>query len=125
MTEPDADGARTPDRPRQADRLGWGLFLLWLGVTLLFGVDWPLFLIGTGLITLAIQILRRSWHLPLEPFWVVVGIVFVAAGIWEGLGSTFPVVPTVLIIFGVAALFGAARGDRPPPQRHGPGDQSG
>lgn len=85
---------------------GWGLLLVWLGVTTLFSLGWPAFLIGLGVIVLALQGVRSKWELGVETFWLILGIVFVAAGIAESLGGGIPLVPVALILFGLAALYG-------------------
>ena len=108
---------QTPPKPTREDQAetrmtktldaaGWGLLLVWLGITTLFSLGWPVFLIGLGLVVLVIQGVRSMFSLETETFWLILGGVFVVAGIVESFGTGFPLVPAALILFGLAALYG-------------------
>ncbi|TNF71622.1 MAG: hypothetical protein EP299_11295 [Acidobacteria bacterium] len=95
------------DRSHIAERLdsmGWGLFFLWVGVSLLFDFGWGVGLVGIGLITLGGQLARLSFELKLEGFWVVVGVGFLLGGIWELLDAEVSLVPILLILAGLTVL---------------------
>lgn len=110
-------GKNLPEQPKEADAgkartldaAGWGLLLVWLGITTLFAFKWPVFLIGLGVLVLGMQGVRLSWRLPVEGFWILLGIVFIGAGIAEIFGTGFPLVPAALIFFGLATLYGVYR----------------
>ena len=62
---------------RNANRLGvagWGLFFIWVGMSLLMDLSWDIGLFGVSAIILLGQAARRSLGLRLEGFWVVVGV---------------------------------------------------
>jgi hypothetical protein len=59
---------------------------------------------GVGVITLAVQVVRKYLNLKLEGFWVVIGLLFVVGGLWELFEPDLPLVPILLIVAGAALL---------------------
>jgi len=106
-TEPETPPAGNVERAKSLEAAGWGLVLLWLGITSLFTLGWPAFLIGLGVIALGMQGLRSMWQIPVEGFWLILGVIFIVAGVSESFGASFPFVPVALILFGLAALYDA------------------
>lgn len=111
MVEPTAGhGPQTPPAERQvlANRLGgvgWALVFIWIGVALLVEFAASVTLLGIGVITLGVQLARRSVGLSFEVFWLVVGFLFVLAGVWDVLGSPeVQLLPILLIVAGVVGL---------------------
>lgn len=95
---------------RTLETAGWALALVWTGIAMLFGFGAPILLIGLGILTLVMQGLRATSGLGPEVFWLVLGAVFLVAGIWEVLsGTSFPIVEVALILFGLALLAGILR----------------
>ena len=98
----------TKQMSRKLDLIGWGLFLVWIGI-----VNWVKFfeigaaLIGVGLIVLGVQTTRKAVGLPLEVFWMVVGVCALGGGLWDIFQPNVPVVSIVLIAFGLALLLSA------------------
>jgi hypothetical protein len=92
------------DRTSRFDAVGWALFLIWVGIALLADVGLGIGLLGVAAITLGVQAARKSAGLPVEGFWVLVGIGFAVAGLWEWLDIELPLAPIVLIVIGVALL---------------------
>ncbi len=96
--------------PRSADlsgklgAAGWGLFIIWIGISFLASLDAWIALLGIGVITLGIQLARKSVGLSLEGFWVVIGFLFVLGGVWSLLGTTVPLLPILLIVAGLALV---------------------
>lgn len=84
--------------------VGWGLFFIWIGVALLIKVGAGVGLLGVGVITLGVQAARKCFDLQLEVFWVVVGSLFVAGGLWELFEPKLSLVPILLIVAGAALL---------------------
>lgn len=82
-------------------RVGWGLFFLWIGVSLLLDLGWGIGLLGVGVLTLAMQAVRRSFRLELEMFWVAAGFAFTAAGVWELAAVTVSFGPILLMALGI------------------------
>jgi hypothetical protein len=100
---------------KKLDAVGWGLFLIWLGIALLANVGWGAGLLGVGVIALGTQVARKSLGLPFERFGLVIGIVFIMWGIWEllqiQLGKT-PIpglLPILFIVVGIALVVYALR----------------
>jgi uncharacterized membrane protein len=94
---------------RKVDAAAWGLFFIWIGVALLAGLTWGIGLLGVGIITLGTQLARKSFGLGIEGFWIAVGLIFLAGGVWELLSVRIGLVPIVLIVAGVALLLSAVR----------------
>ena len=103
------DEARMPagsgDLAGKLSAAGWGLFIIWIGISFLASLAAWITLLGIGVITLGMQVIRKSVGLSLEGFWVVVGFLFVLGGIWALLGTTVPLLPILLIVAGVVLLF--------------------
>ena len=94
------------DRGSRFDAVGWALFLIWVGVAWLAGVGWGVGLLGVAAIVLGMQALRRAFGVRVERFWVLVGLGFAVAGLWEWLEIQRPLAPFVLIAIGVFLLIG-------------------
>ena len=100
-------------RARKLDATLWGVFFLWVGIALLAGLSWGVGLLGIGLITLGGQTARKTIGLELEGFWVVVGVLFLLAGVWSLLSVEIALIPFLLIIAGIALLVSAVRARTP------------
>lgn len=92
---------------KRLDAAGWGLFFVWVGIALLADLGWGVGLLGVGVITLAEQALRRYFGIAVEGFWAVVGILFLAGGVWELAAVPFSMAPFLLIVAGIAVLASA------------------
>ena len=98
-TKPEISTGMTPrDAAQRLDAVGWGLFFLWVGSAWLAGIDEGVGLLGVGIITLGVQVLRRYAGLALEGFWVVVGSLFALGGLWQVLDAQLPLVPFLLVL---------------------------
>lgn len=84
--------------------IGWALFFIWVGVAYLLSPGSGIALLGIGVIILGIQFVRKSSDLPLEGFWVVVGLLFVLGSIWDTFEAEIPLIPILLIVAGVVIL---------------------
>jgi hypothetical protein len=99
----------------------WGLFLIWFGVvaavnkgdftSLLNGSkDSAILGLGTGLLLLAMNLLRNAWRLSISSVTLGLGVilvVFYAPQVFFGLSA--PLLPTLLVILGVVLVIGALR----------------
>lgn len=94
---------------KRLDTMAWGLFFVWVGVTLIANLGWGLGLLGIGIIALSVQLARRYFDLGIEGFWVIVGLLFVAGGAWDLLAVRVSLVPIVLIVAGAALLLSTTR----------------
>lgn len=94
---------------RRLDAGGWGLFFIWVGVVLIAHLGWGAGLLGVGAITLGVQLARAWLRLGGEPFWVVVGVLFVAGGVAEFLALDVNLLPVLLILAGLGLVISAVR----------------
>lgn len=94
--------------PREAERrvaaAGWGAFFIWIGIAFIVGIGFAWTMIGVGAITMLTQLARTSVHLPVERFWIVVGGLFAAAGVWDLVGLGIPLIPVLLIVLGTTIV---------------------
>ncbi len=89
-----------PGLSRQIDSGAWAVFFIWLGVVMLAGLPWDWFLVGVGVLILGAQLIRRQRDLKIETFGVIVGLIILAAGIWDLLALPLPLMPVILILLG-------------------------
>ncbi len=89
---------------QKLDAAGWGLFFIWVGVALLMDLSWGVGLLGAAVITLLGQAARKYFGLALQGFWIVVGLLFLAGGVWELYKVEVDLVPILLIVAGAALL---------------------
>jgi len=94
---------------KRLDAAGWGLFFIWVGVSLLLDLGWGVGLIGVAAITLLEQSARKYYGLKIEKFWVAVGVLFLLGGIWELFQVQVGLVPILLIVAGGALLLSLVR----------------
>lgn len=99
---------------KKLDAVGWGLFFIWMGIAFLADVGWGVGLLGVGVIALGAQVARRYFGLPVERFWLMIGIVFAVWGAWELLHIQFgkpPIpgrpLPILLIVVGIVLVASA------------------
>jgi len=92
------------DRSGRYDAAGWAIFFIWVGVAWLADVGIGVGLLGVAAITLGMQGLRKVRRVPVERFWVLVGIGFAIAGFWQWLDIQKPLAPFILIGAGVGLL---------------------
>lgn len=92
--------------------VGWGAFFVWIGIAWLLNVGTGIGLLGVGIITLAMQMVRKSFNLPLEGGWVVVGVIMVLSALSELIQVEMNIVPILIIIAGVALLIPILKGKK-------------
>jgi hypothetical protein len=61
-------------------------------------------LLGTGVVILGITWIRHINHIMINKFWVVIGIIALAAGLSNFLGIKLPLFPILLIIIGFSII---------------------
>lgn len=110
MKQGEPKGAQRDALSQKLDQAGWALFLIWVGVAILAGVGWGWGLLGVGLITVGEQAVRWYVNLKLEVFWIVCGLMFLVGGFWELFNVPYPLVPILLVLGGLAVLWGAVTG---------------
>ena len=92
------------------DAIGWGLFFIWMGIAFLLDVGWGWSMVGIAIIILGEALIRKKMDLNVGGFWVVVGLLFLAGGLWELLEIQHSIAPFAIIAIGVAVLWGAFSG---------------
>lgn len=95
------------DFNRRLEELGWAFFLIFIGAIWLFpaGAFPPeTWLIGAGVILLALNAVRYVRHLPVSAATIVLGILALAAGVSPVFGVNLPVLAILLIVLGAAIL---------------------
>jgi hypothetical protein len=87
------------------DAAGWGLFFIWIGLVVGMELRSGVALLGIGIITLGMQLVRKSRGLNFEGFWCLVGAAFLLSGIWQEFNVDLPLFAILLVVVGVAVLW--------------------
>ena len=97
---PDAE-----DTARRLDQIGRGIFLVMMGtIWLVPGVPAGTWLMGTGILLLALSAIRSRLGITWSGFWVAVGVVAFAAGLGDFVGIKLPLFPICLVVIGVTLI---------------------
>jgi hypothetical protein len=108
MTRPieETTAWRRSVRGQRIDAVSWGLFFIWIAAILLMKRMPPgVGSLGVGVIVLGGAIVRRLLHTSVSTFWIVIGCVFLLAGIGGLLRLDLPLLPGALIICGLLLIF--------------------
>jgi hypothetical protein len=92
---------------RRLEDIGWALFLIMIGTLLLMpkgGVPQGTWLIGTGLIMLGVNAVRRVNGIAMNGFTIVLGAFALVAGLGGFFGVDLPLLAAFLILMGVIIL---------------------
>ena len=100
------------DLAQRIGRIAWALFFIWVGIAFLLEIDSGIGLLGIGVITLGGQSARLYHRLKIEWFWVLIGLLFLAVGIWEWFEADVSLLPLVLIVVGLVLLLSSLRTKR-------------
>jgi len=106
-----SDSAAGETLSQMLDAVGWALFFIWVGIAVLTDVGWGWGLLGVAAIVLGGAVVRRLWDLNIGAFWIVVGLMFLAGGLWELLQVPWPLAPLLLIGCGLAIAWGVVSGE--------------
>ncbi|MBN2086749.1 hypothetical protein JW758_00205 [Candidatus Peregrinibacteria bacterium] len=91
------------------ESIAWALFLIMIGFFWLYPEGtFPkdAWLLGTGVILLGLNIVRSSLDIHISSFTVILGIIALIAGLDDFIGFEIPIVPILIIIFGISILIG-------------------
>jgi hypothetical protein len=104
---PPVEDSRRHALARQLDRIGWGLFLIMTGAIWLVPehrVPPGTWLIGTGVLLLAINGMRHLKGLGVSGFTTFLGAVALAAGLGDALGIRLPILAICFIVIGASII---------------------
>jgi hypothetical protein len=96
------------NRSSRFDAAGWAMFFIWVGVAWLADLGIGIGLLGIAAITLGMQALRKACGVPVDGFWVLVGIGFAIAGSWHWFDIQRPLAPFIFIGLGAWLLISKA-----------------
>jgi hypothetical protein len=109
-TPPSPEPPGTKDLSDKLEAIGWGLFLVWVGVAFLADMGWGWGLLGIAIIILGEAAVRWRLDLKIGGFWIACGLVFLLGGLWELFRIPWPLVPVLIILCGLAVLWGVLSG---------------
>jgi hypothetical protein len=94
------------DHAKSLDDIGWGLFLLMTGALWLFASAVPsgAWLVGTGILLLALNAVRYLRGMELNVFTLVLGGLALAGGLAELAQVRIPLLALALVAVGLALL---------------------
>ena len=93
------------DTAKRLDQIGWGIFLVMIGtIWLVPAVPSGTWLIGTGILLLALNAIRSRLGIPWSGFWVAIGVIALTAGLGDVAGVKLPLFPICLVIIGAALI---------------------
>lgn len=100
-----ANFTETEQTAKHLDQVGWGIFLVMIGtIWLVPGVPQGTWLIGTGILLLALNAIRSWMGIPWSGISVALGVFALAAGLGDYTGVNLPLFPICLVIVGVALI---------------------
>ena len=95
------------------DAVLWGLFFVWLGTILLWKeIPEGVGSLGIGALVLGGALVRRLMGTTVSMFWLMIGGVFILAGIGGLLEIDLPFLAIALIVCGILMLFHGKSGRR-------------
>jgi hypothetical protein len=87
------------------DQVGWGIFLVMIGVMWLVpGVPQGTWLIGTGILLLVLNAIRSRLGIPWSGVSVALGVLALVAGFGDVTGIKLPLFPICLVIVGTTLI---------------------
>ena len=90
------------------NRTGWGIFLVMLGVIWILPENMlpeGILPIGVGVILIGLNLVKRSYGLRGSDSNVLLGIVALAIGLGDLLNIGFPLIPVLLIFWGLSMIY--------------------
>lgn len=100
-----ADFSNPSDTGRRLDQIGWGIFLIMIGaIWLLPGVPQGTWLLGTGVLLLALNAIRYRSGIQWSGVSIALGVLALAAGLADMSGMKLPFFPICLIVIGIALV---------------------
>jgi hypothetical protein len=94
---------------KRIDAVGWGLFLIMVGAILMVPreeLPKGIWIAGVGLILLGTNGARLLLGIRVNRFFLILGVVALAAGAGRYFGVRFPIIPILLVLLGLSAMLG-------------------
>ena len=99
------DFSNTSDPTKRLDQIGWGIFLIMIGITWLVpAVPQGTWLIGTGALLLLLNAIRFRNGIAGSGVSTALGILALAAGVGELTGVKLPLFPIFLVVIGAGLV---------------------
>src|SRR5690349_4023455 len=96
---------QTEEAARRIDHVGWGIFLVMIGIIWLVpGVPQGTWLIGTGVLLLILNAVRARLGIRWSGISLALGVLALAAGLGDVTGIKLPLFPICLIVLGAALI---------------------
>ncbi|MHC4225470.1 MAG: hypothetical protein ACYSUN_15880, partial [Planctomycetota bacterium] len=99
--------SRTSVLGKRIDAVGWGLFLVMVGAILMVPREETpkgVWIAGVGLILLGTNAARFFLGIRVRGFFLVLGVVALAAGAGRYFGVRLPILPILLVLLGLSAI---------------------
>ena len=92
-------------RGKRLDAIGWAIFFIWIGIVFLVkAIPDGVGSLGVGAIVLIGTLVRVFLRISVSLFWVIIGLVFLLAGLGELFAVDLPLLPIALIVCGILML---------------------
>lgn len=95
------------DLQKRIEESGWGFFLLMIGILLVLPTEFVprgAWLVGAGIIMLALNCVRFLNNVGVSRFTVVLGLLAVVAGLTGFFSVTLPLLPGLLALIGLSII---------------------
>ena len=95
------------DLQKRIEESGWGFFLLMIGILLVLPSEFVprgAWLLGTGIIMLALNCIRYLNNVAVSRFTVILGLLAIAAGLTGFFSVTLPLLPGLLALIGLSII---------------------
>ena len=95
------------DLQKRIDESGWGFFLLMICILLVLPGEFVprgAWLVGTGIIMLALNCIRYLNNVAVSRFTMVLGLLAVVAGLTGFFSLTLPLLPSLLALIGLSII---------------------
>ena len=105
MTTQQVQFAEAGDTAKRLDQIGWGIFLVMIGIIWLVpDVPKGTWLIGTGILLLILNAIRWQLDIRWSGISVTLGALALFAGLAEFTGITLPLFPIFLVVCGLGLI---------------------